>query len=132
MRACTLTFECQARGEREDCVGVQRSALAECTASDLVTTEQQLDRRRVLVFTVHSPRALHQSVPCSPQQQQRAGALTLSSSCLDGSVTPVGPGLNPQYTGAPKAGGGCWLLDKSTTTSPMAQPQCGNVNMFGR
>ena len=85
---------------------------------------------KMLVFTVHSPRALHQSVPCSPQQQQqRAGALTLSSSCLDGSVTPVGPGLNPQYTGAPKAGGGCGLLAKSTTTSPMAQPQCSNVNM---
>ena len=46
----------------------------------------------------------------------------------------MGPGLNPQYTGAPKAGGGCGLLDKSTTTSPMAQPQCSkkqciNVNM---
>ena len=65
----------------------------------------------------HSPRTLHQSVPCSPQQQ-RAGALTLSSSCLDGSVTPVGPGQNPQYTGAPKAGGGCGLLDKS---QPRAQ-----------
>ena len=80
-----------------------------------------------------SPRTLHHSVPCS-QQQQRAGALTLSSSCLDGSVTPVGPGQNPQYTGAPKAGGGCGLLAKSTTTSPMAQPQCSkkqciNVNM---
>ena len=24
----------------------------------------------------------------------------LPSSCLDGSVTPVGPGQNPQYTGA--------------------------------
>ena len=42
----------------------------------------------------------------------------------------MGPGLNPQYTGAPKAGGGCGLLAKSTTTSPMAQPQCGNVNIF--
>ena len=41
----------------------------------------------------------------------------------------MGPGLNPQHTGAPKAGGGCGLLAKSTTTSPMAQPQCGNVNM---
>ena len=41
----------------------------------------------------------------------------------------MGPGLNPQYTGAPKAGGGCGLLAKSTTTSPMAQPQCGNINM---
>ena len=40
--------------EREDCVGVPRSALAECTAGDLVTTEQQRDRGRVLVFTVHS------------------------------------------------------------------------------
>ena len=40
----------------------------------------------------------------------------------------MGPGLNPQYTGAPKAGGGCGLLAKSTTTSPMAQPQCSNVN----
>ena len=39
------------------------------------------------------------------------------------------------YTGAPKAGGGCGLLDKSTTTSPMAQSQlskkqCINVNIF--
>ena len=47
----------------------------------------------------------------------------------------MGPGQNPQYTGAPKAGGGCGLLDKSTTTSPMAQPQCSkkqciNVNKF--
>ena len=88
-------------------------------------------RKGVGVYSTlsHSPRALHQSVPCSPQQQQqqqRAGALTLSSSCLDGSVTPVGPGQNPQYTGAPKAGGGCGLLAKSTTTSPMAQPQCSN------
>ena len=67
----------------------------------------------------HSPRTLHQSVLWSPQQQQqRAGALTLSSSFLDGSVTPVGPGQNPQYTGAPKAGGGCGLLDKS---QPRAQ-----------
>ena len=41
----------------------------------------------------------------------------------------MGPGLNPQYTGAPKAGGGCGLLINSTTTSPIAQPQCGNVNM---
>ena len=83
-------------------------------------------RKGVGVYSTlsHSPRTLHHSVPCSQQQQQqRAGALTLSSSCLDGSVTPVGPGLNPQYTGAPKAGGGCGLLDKSTTTSPMAQPQ---------
>ena len=96
-------------------------------------------RKGVGVYSTlsHSLRTLHQSVPCSPQQQQqqqRAGALTLSSSCLDGSVTPVGPGQNPQYTGAPKAGGGCGLLDKSTTTSPMAQPQCSkkqciNVNM---
>ena len=93
-------------------------------------------RKGVGVYSTlsHSPRTLHQSVPCSPQQQQqRAGALTLSSSCLDGSVTPVGPGQNPQYTGAPKEGGGCGLLDKSTTTSPMAQPQyskkqCINVN----
>ena len=78
-------------------------------------------RKGVGVYSTlsHSPRTLHQSVPCSPQQQQqRAGALTLSSSCLDGSVTPVGPGQNPQYTGAPKAGGGCGLLDKS---QPRAQ-----------
>ena len=40
----------------------------------------------------------------------------------------MGPGQNPQYTGAPKAGGGCGLLAKSTTTSPMAQPQCSNEN----
>ena len=97
-------------------------------------------RKGVGVYSTlsHSPRTLHHSVPCSQQQQQqqqqqRAGALTLSSSCLDGSVTPVGPGQNPQYTGAPKEGGGCGLLDKSTTTSPMAQPQyskkqCINVN----
>ena len=79
-------------------------------------------RKGVGVYSTlsHSPRTLHQSVPWSPQQQQqqRAGALTLSSSCLDGSVTPVGPGQNPQYTGAPKAGGGCGLLDKS---QPRAQ-----------
>ena len=37
----------------------------------------------------------------------------LPSSCLDGSVTPVGPGLNPQYTSAPKAGGGCGLLTRT-------------------
>ena len=54
---------------------------------------------------------------CSPQvhstfhnNNKGAGALMLSSSCLDGSVTPVSPSLNPQYTGAPKAGGGCGLL----------------------
>ena len=94
-------------------------------------------RKGVGVYSTlsHPPRTLHQSVPCSQQQQQRAGALTLSSSCLDESVTPVVPGQNPQYTGAPKAGGGCGLLDKSTTTSPMAQPQCSkkqciNVNTF--
>ena len=32
--------------------------------------------------------------------QARAGALMFSSSCLDGSITRVGPGLNPQYTHA--------------------------------
>ena len=132
----TLTFGCQARREREDCVGVPRSALAECTAGDLVATEQQRDRGRVLVFTVHS--ATHLALSTSQfhahhNNNKETGALTLSSSCLDGSVTPVGPGQNPQYTGAPKAGGGCGLLDKSTTTSPMAQPQCSkkqyiNVN----
>ena len=84
-------------------------------------------------LTSHSPPVSSMLTP-QQQQQQRAGALTLSSSCLDGSVTPVGPGQNPQYTGAPKEGGGCGLLDKSTTTSPMAQPQCSkkqciNVNM---
>ena len=48
-RSCT-----EASREREDCVGVPRSALAECTAGDHVTTEQQRDRGRVLRFTVHS------------------------------------------------------------------------------
>ena len=32
--------------------------------------------------------------------QARAGALMFPSSCLDGSITRVGPGLNPQYTRA--------------------------------
>ena len=49
----------------------------------------------------------------TPQSTTRAGALMLPSSCLDGSVTPVCPGLNPQYTGAPKAGGGCGLLTRT-------------------
>ena len=42
-------------------------------------------RKGVGVYSTlsHSPRTLHHSVPCSQQQQQqRAGALTLSSSCL--------------------------------------------------
>ena len=103
-----------------------------CVLSILVCVFSILGCVGVYSTLSHSPRALHWSVPCSQQQQQqqqqRAGALTLSSSCLDGSVTPVGPGLNPQYTGAPKAGGGCGLLAKSTTTSPMAQPQCSNIN----
>ena len=45
----------------------------------------------------------HLKSTCPPEttpQQERAGALMLPSSCLDGSVTPVGPGQNPQYTGA--------------------------------
>ena len=112
------------------------SSIAEnCTEHSIILGMFMATTVGVYSTLSHSPRTLHQSVPCSPQQQQqRAGALTLSSSCLDGSVTPVGPGLNPQYTGVPKAGGGCGLLDKSTTTSPMAQPQCSkkqciNVNM---
>ena len=44
----------------------------------------------------------------------RAGALTFPSSCLDGGVTRVGPGQNPQYTRAPlgeEAVG--WLTEQS-------------------
>ena len=58
------------------------------------------------MHTVHSPwRGLshHLTSTCpsvTTPQQERAGALMLPSSCLDGSVTPVGPGQNPQYTGA--------------------------------
>ena len=33
-------------------------------------------------------------------RKQRAGALMLPSSCLDGSITRVGPGCHPQYTRA--------------------------------
>ena len=33
-------------------------------------------------------------------RKQRAGALMLPSSCLDGSITRVGPGQHPQYTRA--------------------------------
>ena len=91
-------------------------------------------RKGVLVFTVHSATHLalsHHSVPCS-QQQQRAGALTLSSSCLDGSVTPVGPGPKPTVHRCSQSGRRLWVA-QSTTTSPMAQPlcskkQCINVN----
>ena len=37
---------------------------------------------------------------------QRAGAL-VTSIFLDGGATRVGPGQYPQYTRAPKVGGGC-------------------------
>ena len=46
-------------------------------------------------------------------QQERAGALMLPSSCLDGSITPVGPGQNPQYTGAVQRREGCGLLTRT-------------------
>ena len=60
-------------------------------------------------------RALHKSTPRSPQQQ-RAVALMLPSSCLDGSVTPVGPGQNPQYTCAVKKTGGCGSPMRTSNT----------------
>ena len=41
----------------------------------------------------------------------------LPSSCLDGSVTPVGPGQSPQYTGAVKDGR-LWVARQ--TTQPMS------------
>ena len=41
--------------------------------------------------TTTTPRAI---------MQARAGALMFPSSCLDGSITRVGSGLNPQYTRA--------------------------------
>ena len=49
----------------------------------------------------------------TPQSTTRAHALMLPSSCLDGSVTPVGPSLNPQYTGVPKAEQACGLLTRT-------------------
>ena len=41
----------------------------------------------------------------------RAGALTFPSSCLEGSVTRVGPGRNPQYTRA-------WLANNQHRAQP--------------
>ena len=68
--------------------------------------DSEPNTRTLSMFTTNN----YQSTPHSTT---RAGALMLPSSCLDGSVTPVGPGLNPQYTGAPKAGGGCGLLTRT-------------------
>ena len=57
---------------------------------------------------------------CPPEispQQERARALMLPSSCLDGSVTPVGPGQNSQYTGA-VTDGRLWVAHNHKKKSP--------------
>ena len=60
------------------------------------------------MFDSTTPQSNHQQLNprAQPNTQAtsthtRAGALTFPSSCLDGSVTRVGPGQNPQYTRAP-------------------------------
>ena len=74
----------------------------------VMTSESSGSRTQADASTHHGGvqrfRLSHHLKPTCPSettpQQERAGALMLPSSCLDGSVTPVGPGQNPQYTGA--------------------------------
>ena len=54
----------------------------------------------------------HLKSTCPPEttpQQERAGALMLPSSCLDGSVTPVGPRSKPTVHRCRPKTGGCGL-----------------------
>ena len=65
----------------------------------------------------HRQRPLHEQ-----PRKQRAGALMLPSSCLDGSITRVGPGQHPQYTralyGGKAVGGSSQQLSTCSKMSP--------------
>ena len=85
----------------------RESTLAECTRQS--RRDGAATRSRVLLLTEHSHLVLFTSQfhAHHNKQQQRAGALTLSSLCLDG-------------------GRRLWVARQVRTTSPMAQPQCSN------
>ena len=90
-----LTIECHASGGCKGCVGVPRGSAS----------------GGVLRYShIHTPlddstRSLDDSTNSTVHNPQRAGAL-VTSIILDG-ATRVGPGQYPQYTRAPKVGGGC-------------------------
>ena len=71
----------------------------------------------------------HQTLRKQPSKQ-RSGALMLPSSCLDGSITRVGPGQHPQYTrvlfGGEAVGGSSQQLStaqKKSSNSDMVAEQ---------
>ena len=55
----------------------------------------------------------------STKSTTRAGALVTSTTLPGWRATRMGPGQYPQYTRAPKVGGGCGWLASTTTTWPM-------------
>ena len=71
-------------------------AVAVVKISDIVRMSDSTTPQSLLQQTC--PRA--QSYTQATGTHTRAGALTFPSSCLDGGVTRVGPGQNPQYTRA--------------------------------
>ena len=62
--------------------------------------------------------------------QARAGALMFPASCLDGSITRVGPGLNPQYTRAWCAREAARLLTQQLSTDAQMSPTLQHVSLF--
>ena len=60
----------------------------------------------------HRQQSLHKQ-----PQKQRAGALMLPSSCLDGSIARVGPGQHPQSTGALYGGEAVGVSSQQHSTS---------------
>ena len=76
-----------------------------------------------------------QQSPHKQPQKQRAGALMLPSSCLDGSITRVGPGQHPQYTGALYGGEAVGVSSQQHSISQMSPnscsiSRCGTAEVF--
>ena len=112
--------------ENANIVLVYREVHSQSVLQSISSRESRTTRSRKGVdITLTSTSPLH-----VPPQQQRAGALMLPSSCLDGRVTPVGPGLNPQYTGA--LTGGCGLLANQLRQAHCAHAHTRNHNIFSK
>ena len=74
----------------------------------------------VTVKRPHRTRPTATTCTTTQTARERAGALTFSSSCLDGSVTRVGPGRYPQCTRAdfgPEAVGSSLALQHTTMST---------------
>ena len=65
----------------------------------------------------------HSACDTKPEvhKSTRAGALVTSTTLPGWRATRVGPGQYPQYTRAPKAGGGCHGSNQNTAPQPHAQ-----------